>query len=73
MILTSDAHPVFDEGVLRSDVPAAQRKLGELMALMKGTFRIEQKDDQLGYIFQSVWDRFVKVSMPDDHPEQKGN
>lgn len=36
-------------------------KLDQMMALMKNTLRIEQDDDPLGYIFQSVWDRFMQV------------
>lgn len=33
-----------------------------MMALMNNALRIEQDDDPLGYIFQSVWDRFMQVS-----------
>jgi hypothetical protein len=33
-----------------------------MMALMNNTLRIEQDEDPLGYIFQSVWDRFMQVS-----------
>jgi len=33
-----------------------------MMALMNNTLRIEQDEDPLGYIFQSVWDRFIQVS-----------
>ena len=32
-----------------------------MMGLMNNALRIELEDDPLGYIFQSVWDRFLKV------------
>ncbi|KAJ5104431.1 Presilphiperfolan-8-beta-ol synthase [Penicillium alfredii] len=53
----------FDEGHLSHDPAAQQQELDRTMAIMEGTrSRVSRDEDELGYVFQSAWDRVKERS-----------